>query len=145
LCLGFGPSASIRLASWISLAETACNTPDPETLAMKKFKPKFDLPVLENYKVIAPPEFWNDFPNRESTKTKLLVCPDKLINLAEKCFLDADPDLPKICKDLRHGADIGCKGPARLPSSSTNAPSAFQYVPEVTDAVADWIKQGFAA
>ena len=52
--------------------------------------------------------------------------------------------LDKICKDLSIGADIGCVGNARSPSYSTNAPSAFEYGPHVTDAIADWIKKGFA-
>jgi hypothetical protein len=50
-----------------------------------------------------------------------------------------------VCKDLSEGADIGCHGTARSPSVSTNAPSAFDFAPEVTDAVADWVAQGFAA
>ena len=112
---------------------------------MKKFKPKFNLPVIDNYRAIAPAEFWENFPKRESTSAKSLVCPGKLVELAKKCQLDSDPVLQQICEDLRNGADIGCKGPARLPSNSTNAPSAFQYGPEVTDAVADWVSQGFAA
>ena len=47
--------------------------------------------------------------------------------------------LDAVCKDLAVGATIGCTGPARLPSSSTNAPSAFEFGPHVTDALADWI------
>jgi hypothetical protein len=80
-------------------------------------------------------------PNTQLKK----LCPNKLVSLAEKCYLDNDPVLQQICEDLKNGANIGCKGPARLPSNSTNAPSAFQYGPEVTDAVADWVNQGFAA
>jgi len=50
-----------------------------------------------------------------------------------------------VCKDLEEGADIGCKGSARNSSYSSNAPSAYEFGPEVTDAIADWITQGFAA
>ena len=52
--------------------------------------------------------------------------------------------LESICTDLRFGADIGCEDPFREPTKSTNAPSSFEYGPHVSDAVADWIKKGFA-
>ena len=45
----------------------------------------------------------------------------------------------KVMADLKRGADIGCQGPARNPTFSTNAPSAFQFPREVTDAVASWV------
>jgi hypothetical protein len=50
-----------------------------------------------------------------------------------------------ICQDLTNGADIGCKGNFRQSSTSTNAPSAYEFGPEVTDAIAEWVSQGFAA
>jgi hypothetical protein len=53
--------------------------------------------------------------------------------------------LNQVCKDLEDGADIGCKGAAREPTVSSNAPSAFEFAAQVTDAVADWVTAGFAA
>ena len=52
--------------------------------------------------------------------------------------------LETICKDIRSGAVIGCKGPFRNPSRATNAPSALENGEKVTDAIADWVKKGFA-
>ena len=77
--------------------------------------------------------------------TKSLVCPNKLRELATRFNCHLHPDINIICQDLAEGADIGCKGKARQPTVSTNAPSAFQYGAEVTDAIADWVTQGFAA
>jgi hypothetical protein len=52
--------------------------------------------------------------------------------------------LDEICRDLLSGANIGCRGPYRNPSRSTNAPSSFEFGPHVSDAIADWIEKGFA-
>ena len=52
--------------------------------------------------------------------------------------------LQKVLFDLRFGAKIGCKGPYRLPSRATNAPSAYEDGEKVTDAICDWVKKGFA-
>jgi hypothetical protein len=69
----------------------------------------------------------------------------KLRQLAVKFNCHLHPDLEIIIRDLSLGANIGCSGIARLPTISTNAPSAFEYAAEVTDAIADWVTQGFAA
>ena len=46
-----------------------------------------------------------------------------------------------ICEDLRRGADIGTRGANLCPSTSTNAPSAFEFGDRVTDAIVDGIKK----
>jgi hypothetical protein len=112
---------------------------------MKEFKPKFDLPKLQNYKSPATQDFWEKFPSRQSTAAKSLVCPVKLRQLAVRFNCHLHPDLETIIQDLSRGADIGCSGIARQPTVSTNAPSAFEYAAEVTDAIAEWVTQGFAA
>jgi hypothetical protein len=78
-------------------------------------------------------------------EAKSLVCPAKLRQLAINLDCGAHPLLNVVCKDLTDGADIGCVGQPRSASVSTNAPSAYDFAPEVTDAVADWVTQGFAA
>ena len=45
---------------------------------------------------------------------------------------------------IERGADIGCRGAARLPSRSSNAASAFDCGPQVTDAIAEWVQKGYA-
>jgi hypothetical protein len=70
--LGFGEDARTRLASWIQIANTACQEPDPAPPPMKEFKPKFDLPKLQNYKAPATRDFWEKFPSRQFTAAKSL-------------------------------------------------------------------------
>ena len=52
--------------------------------------------------------------------------------------------LVKICDDLRSGANIGCTGPFRQGSHSTNASSSLKYGEQVSDAIGDWIVKGYA-
>ncbi len=66
-------------------------------------------------------------------------------NLAWAVGYNNNELLDKVCKDLENGADIGCKGAARSPAVSSNAPSALEFKEQVTDAVADWVAAGFAA
>ena len=47
-------------------------------------------------------------------------------------------------QDLTLGADIGCRGAARGPTRSTNAPSAYEFGAQVSDAIADWLVLGLA-
>ncbi len=48
-----------------------------------------------------------------------------------------------VLADIMQGADIGCTGSFRSPSTSSNASSAFEYGRQVTDAIASWVKKGF--
>ncbi len=111
----------------------------------KNFKPKFpSIPVLENYKGEAPDWFWKCFPS-------YLVCPGKpsLNSKKIKQWVNAlgcsdQAQLKRVIDYIDKGADIGCKGPARGPSRSSNAASAYQFGPQVTDAVAEWVAKGYA-
>jgi len=53
--------------------------------------------------------------------------------------------LHSVLHDLEFGCDIGCRGNARNASRSGNAPSAFKFGEQISDAVADWLDAGFAA
>jgi hypothetical protein len=53
--------------------------------------------------------------------------------------------LAAVCRDLENGADIGYRGQFRQPTTSSNASSALVHGAQVTDAVADWVKQGIVA
>ena len=111
---------------------------------MKTFKPKYNLPVLKSYKTKPDTSFWNNFPTNFNALCTSLVDPIKLKTLALETAFPDILTLEKICKDLTFGADIGCTGTSRTPSFSTNAPSAYEYAPHVTDAIADWLTKGFA-
>ena len=110
----------------------------------KIFKPKHNLPILKNYRKPAPSEFWNNFPTNLVQPSKSMVNPHLLKQMAlETKFVDLTL-LNTIHNDLLHGANLGCNGSSRLPSFSTNAPSAFEFAEHVTDAIADWTTKKFA-
>jgi hypothetical protein len=133
------------LQFWVDRAKGAAASPDPPLPAKKKFKPKFDLPPIANYNAAADHQFWQTFP---SNRIKLGTSPVSAVRL--RAWANAvgcsDRDrLNTVCRDIENGADIGCRGEYRNPTTSSNAPSAIQHGAEVTDAVADWINQGIVA
>ena len=111
---------------------------------MKTFKPKYNLPILESYKIPASEAFWDNFPKNLQQPAVSTICPDTLRSM----LLDTNfPDVTLahlICDELKNGAKIGCVGRFRLPSSASNAPSAYEFGPQVTDAIADWTTNKFA-
>ena len=50
-----------------------------------------------------------------------------------------------VCRDLEHGADIGCRGVGREPAVSGNAASCQLFPGQITDAIGSWLDKGFAA
>jgi hypothetical protein len=50
----------------------------------------------------------------------------------------------RVVRYIQEGADIGCKGEAREPTRSSNAASAYEFSPQVTDAIAEWVTKGYA-
>ena len=145
MCSGFSEEADRARRLWANLileVEAAGPVAVPKE---KIFKPKFPrIPVLDDYTKAAPKEFWAEFP-------EYYVCPAKpsLNGKKLKRWADAlgcsEPDrLNRVLECIRSGADIGCRGEARKPSRSKNAASAFQYGPQVTDAIAEWVQKGYA-
>jgi hypothetical protein len=110
---------------------------------LKTFTPKNDLPVLADYKVMAGEEFWGKFPKFLPVTGKSLIDADKLFSLASTAGAHDKARLELVCRELRDGANIGCVGSHRSKSVSGNAPSAFDYPQQVTDAIASWVKLGF--
>jgi hypothetical protein len=112
---------------------------------IKVFKPKFPgIPKLECYKKLAPESFWENFPVN-------LVCPGKpslnkkkIKQWAFALGVSDEARLNRVIEYIDKGADIGCRGTARNPSRSSNAASAYEYGPQVTDAVAEWVHKGYA-
>jgi hypothetical protein len=123
----------------LSVQEAGCPTPPPP----KVFKPKHGLPALADYRGKAPPGYWEKFPKCGKYPGKSWIDPVKLMLLAKEHGVQGER-LDKAMQDLRHGADIGCKGAARGPTRSTNAPSAYEFGPQVSDAIADWVVKGLA-
>ena len=128
---------------WARRMAAAAQWEGPAAPALKIFKSKFGLPVLRDYRVAAPEEFWVKFPVNTELEGKSLINPKRLAGLSI-ALGTSDPDaLAVVCRNLEGGAEIGCVGAFREPSVSTNAPSAFEYPVEVTDAVASWVEKKF--
>ena len=115
----------------------------PPSLKQKVFIPKHPyLPVLQTYEGKASNEFWRAFPKNHVWPGKSLINADALQELGEGLGL-IDDRFKTVLGDIRNGAVLGCRGEPRLPSKSSNAPSAYEFGQQVTDAVACWVEKGF--
>jgi len=141
LCLGFSPAVKNRMSLWLARAVLVLSWVAPVP-AVKQFKPKNNLPLLDDYSVPAPAAFWQQFPVNKLTERPALIDHVKLRALAEKVGISGR-SAEEVYAALEHGADIGCVGDCRAASRSGNSPSSFEYGRQVTDAVATWIKKGF--
>ena len=108
----------------------------PDPVKKKQFKPKFDLPILNNYKDNPGKDFWDKFPSNYKFPGKSMINHKILRSLLIDNNITPDET---VLKDLEFGASIGCTGDARLPSYSSNSKSALEFGHQVTDAIADWI------
>ena len=111
---------------------------------MKTFKPKYNLPVLQSYKLPAPLQFWDKFPKNLQQPAVSSICADTLRSMLIETKFPNTALAHLICDELKSGAKIGCVDPFRLPSRASNAPSAYEFGPHVTDAIADWTTKKFA-
>lgn len=116
----------------------------PEEEAKKIFNPKWpEIQKRPEYKSAAEPEWWNKFPVNLECPAISVISPDAVRSAVQQWGCGEKDALGKLIIDLEQGADIGCKGLARSSSVSGNAPSAYQFGFQVTDAVADWIHKKF--
>ncbi len=124
---GFSPECEEARRYWTARILAVAGAEVSFREKVKEFKPKFpDIPVLDDYKRVAPALFWDKFPVN-------LVCPGKpsLISKKIKMWVNAlgcsdTARLNRVLNYIDKGADIGCRVPARGPSRSSNAASAYQ-------------------
>ena len=114
-------------------------------IKQKAFVPKHPNKKLNDYSKCPYKEFWDDiekveWDNIAGNKGKIDV--DKLEELAEEFGFPNEAILSAVVGDLRHGARIGVSDGYRVPSTSTNAPSALEHGEEVTDALLQWVEEG---
>ena len=112
----------------------------------KKFKSKYDIPELKDYKTDPGSDFWSKCPSvswEEAQNMKSDIDANKLEKMASLSgFLNTDL-LYEILKDIKEGASIGVALGMDVPSDSTNAPSALEFGHQVTDAICKMISEGF--
>ena len=133
-----------RIRNWV---ETRLRDGDPEPPPKKSFKSKFNLPVLKSYRGSTDDRYWQYWPKlswKDSRNLKSQINPDKLWEMAIDTGFQDKSLLKQVCEDLRKGADIGCRDEYRVQSASTNAPSAFEDGEKVSDAICEWLAQGYA-
>ena len=128
---------------WHGVMDTEFNKGRPPPVEKKLFVPKVDLPTLRSYRKPASSAFWERFPRNMVWPGKSPINPDALEALGRSLGL-WDDRFEQVVHDIRFGAVLGCRGEARLPTVSKNAASAYQFGRQVTDAIADWIKKGYA-
>ena len=119
--------------------------PIPE-VKLKVFVSKYEDMKLEDFAKDPGEVFWKkvkraDWEEMKDRKANIDVV--KLEELARKTDFPNEAILEKILSDLREGARIGVKEEYRVSSSSTNAPSAIEHGQEVTEALLDWLEDGF--
>ena len=117
--------------------------PEPE---LSKFKPRFpDIPKREDYKEPAGDEFWEKFPASSVLKAVPGISSVALKGMVDRLGTGDRDRVDRVISYIESGADIGCRGIYRCPTVSTNAASAYESGHEVTDAIAGWIVDGYAA
>ena len=132
-----------QLELWKERATMLAELVHCEEAEKKIFKPKDGLLRLCDYKSKPGVEFWRTFPVNRVLDKPALINGEKLYRLACSVGIKNMERLEMVCKDLREGADIGCRGSSRAASRSSNAPSAFEHPEHVTDAIATWVVKEF--
>ena len=86
--------------------------------------------------------FWQKLPKNRGMDGPSLTSHIKQLSLALALGgLDMEK-VKLVCTNLERGADIGCKGPARGESYSSNAASC--ELGQITHAIGGWLEKGFA-
>ena len=119
----------------------------PQQLKQKEFsKTNGNLPTLDSYKGKLPDEYWQTWEKKsydDLQPIKSWISPDKLIEVATNLgYSGEEPGLQLAVERLANGADIGCKGDGRLPTSQKNSASATEYGVRVADSLQTWIREG---
>ena len=114
---------------------------------LKVFKQKHPrLPILRDYSAKLPESYWSNWLCRDYgslTPAISWILPEALEGEARRLgYKDKESQLKRTFKRLREGADIGCRGSARLPTTARNSPTAYQYGPRVMDSIQGWVVDG---
>ena len=122
--------------------------PLPDPLPKKSFsQANTNIPARSDYSAGLDEDYWSHWTKRtykELTPATSWVCPNKLWDVANRlCYADYDGRLRRAIQRLGTGADIGCKGDGRLPTSRPNSDTASKFGTRVADSLQSWIKKAF--
>lgn len=114
------------------------------TQPKKIFTPKVKLPhVLD--RTCPDLTFWEQFPKNLSITGKSMINGIRLLSLALAVGVVDTDRLNLVYADITKGADIGCQGVGRQKTVSKNSKSCDFFPEHITDAIACWINNGYAA
>ena len=119
----------------------------PQASPQKDFSQSHkEIPVLSSYSGTLPKQYWESWTKKtykDLIPVKSWVCPKKLLEVATSVGLPThDPRLLRVLEQLRKGANTGCTGGARKPTSHPNSKSAEEFGVRVADALQGWILDG---
>ena len=132
-----------------SRVEAFVGKPLQDEPPLKIFKQKHPrLPILDNYSSKLPESFWQNWLRRDYgslTPAVSWIRPEALEGEARRLgYKDTEGRLERTLQRLREGADIGCRGSARLPTRARNSPTAYQYGERVMDTIQGWVADGLS-
>jgi hypothetical protein len=111
----------------------------------KVFKPKFPLLVLQqDYTPVTDKQFWQCFPVNSNTVAKSNIDGKSLLALMVAYGIHITQQDQRLLGWLEEGARIGCTGRFRAASVYKNTKGSYQCGREVSDAIAAWVRQGYA-
>ena len=91
-----------------------------------------------------PESYWESFHGRSYsslTPGASWICPKALEDEALQLgYRDDEGRLKRTLDRLQNGADIGCRGVARLATRVRNAPLAYEFGDRVMDSIQGWVR-----
>ena len=139
-------SAILRCHEHISRLYRARDGPRREVRIAEFKKVNVNIPSRTSYKGSYGKKFWAKFTKCEvSKRPESWISSSKLRELADEILYEDRREVEKAAKILEDGADLGCKGSARLPTRQRNAESCYEFGERVLDSLEDWLQQGIAA
>ena len=118
----------------------------PSLPGTKVFTPKCNLPKLNNYRDEPSCSYWENWPSiswEEAKNMNSAICPIIFERLATETNYPYPSILQEVIRDIKNGAMIGVNDQYRIPSRSTNAPSAYDYGDRVSDSLCKMMRDGY--
>ena len=126
--------------------EEAKLTPNLALPPKAAYKPKFDLPKLENYQGKLKASYWARWKSRKlngKSKDKSWVSAKEMRRLAERAGMGKSFLIDRVCERLENGADLGVEGRGRLKTRVRNASSVYENGYAVSDSLQEGIQDGY--
>ena len=112
----------------------------------KNFTKKFpNIPTRENYSGVFEEDFWSEFTKREiNLEPESWICPDSLVNLAREVGYSEEENLQWAKATLVNGANLGCRGSARLGTKGRNSKTVNEFGDRLVDSLQQWLEDNLA-